>query len=43
MRGAAMNTLLTAAAYNFKKAIKALLNLIKIISEIPVTDDVSLK
>lgn len=33
-----MNILLAAAAYNFKRVMKALLELIKIISETPVTD-----
>lgn len=43
VRGDAMNILLAAAAYNFKRAMKVLLYFIKKISEIPFTNDVSLK
>lgn len=41
--GNAMNILLAAAAYNFKRAMKALLELIKIINEIPFLNDTSLE
>ncbi|KGN67555.1 transposase [Porphyromonas sp. COT-108 OH1349] len=37
--GDAVNLLLAAAAYNFKRAMRALLNLLKIISEKPWMDD----
>ena len=40
--GDAINILLAAAAYNFKRAMKALLHLLKIISEKPWMDDFSL-
>ena len=40
--GDAVNILLAAAAYNFKRAMRALLNLLKIISERPWMDDFSL-
>lgn len=35
LAGDAVNILLAAAAYNFKRVLKALLDLIKIISEMP--------
>lgn len=41
--GDAVNVLLAAAAYNFKRAMKALLELIKIISERPFVYELSLK
>jgi len=43
VRGDAMNITLAAVAYNFKRTMKVPLNLIKIISEIPIADDVLLK
>ena len=41
--GDAMNIPLAAAAYNFKRAMKALWEFIKKVSRIPSTDDISLK
>ena len=43
LAGDAINILLAAAAYNFKRAMKALLDFIKIISEIPFVNALSLK
>ena len=43
LAGDAINILLAAAAYNFKRAMKALLDFIKIISEIPFVNVLSLK
>jgi len=42
VKGDAVNILLAAAAYNFKRAMRALLNLPKIISERTWMDDFSL-
>jgi len=42
VEGNAVNILLAAAAYNFKRAMRALLNLPKIISERTWMDDFSL-
>lgn len=41
--GDAINVLLAAAAYNFKRAMKVLLDFIKIMSEIPLANDTLLK
>ena len=43
LAGDAINILLAVAAYNFKRAMKALLDFIKIISEIPFVNALSLK
>ena len=42
VEGDAVNILLAAAAYNFQRAMRALLNLLKIISERTWMDDFSL-
>ncbi|WP_353310348.1 transposase, partial [Porphyromonas gingivalis] len=43
LAGDAINILLAAAAYNFKRAMKALWDFIKIISQMPFANGFSLK